>query len=333
MKRIIFIILCFCYINSTAWAGDTSTIKVTNFTKVPNTDGYSLQGWTKDGTKIKAINVSTDENVEIDPTTGAKNILIPGSRFQGMQWYSIAHDAGKILFTKPNDFALYIMNIDGTNVKKIWSEDFMYVRMFPDGAKLLLLVRSPQHKNERGIGRFTDIVIISLDGTVLKRFEVITGRDAEGYAVGPRDLNISPDGTKIAFDSGLINADGTGYKAVDGLFPAFWSEDGQYIISQGGCVFKSDGTEISCKRWDSVDTTTSADYNFYLKVEMDHYETDYLGSKLYVSDRSGSGERMLFDTQKDFNVVVIGLLISPQNDKIAFKAADGKGIYTVNVSY
>lgn len=309
------------------------TIQISNFSKVPDTDGYSLQGWTKDGTKIKAINVSTDENVEIDPVTGAKNILIPGSRFQGMQWYSIAHDAGKILFTKPNETGDFIMNIDGTNVKKIWTEDSMYVRMFPDGTKLLLLVRSSQHKNERGIGRFCELVIIGIDGTMLKRFTVITGRDAEGYAVGPRDLSISPDGTKIAFNSGIINADGTGYKEVRGLFPSSWSEDGQYIISQGGCVFKADGTEVSCKRWDTVDTTTTADYNFYLKTEMDHYETYYLGSKLYVADRSGTGERMLLDTKKDFNVVVIDLFVSPQNNRIAFKAADGKGIYTANVSY
>lgn len=332
LKCVAAIIIVFV-METLVFAGSTDSIKVNNVSKIPNSENLSLQGWLADGTTIKAIDKTTDDYLEIDISTGAKSVIIPGSRFQGMAWYGVVSDGSKILFKKPDDNSLYVMNSDGTSVKKLWAEDSMNVDISPDGLTVLLIARNSQHKSKlTGYPLMTDVVTIKVaDGAIEKRFTMLTGIDSDGDPKGPSDINISPDGMKIAIRGGIVNADGTGFVKVQGLFPVMWSDDSQIIISEAGGVFKNDGTRLFKKSWDSVDIASDGSFLFYLKVARDAKETEYVGSKLYVTNNDGNGEKLLFDITDTYKVVANSVMLSSDNKYIAIST--DKGIYICNIDY
>lgn len=258
--------------------------------------------------------------------------MISGSRFQGLEWYGISPDQQKILFTKVGENALYVMNVDGTGIRKIWAEDFMDVDISSDSTRALFVARNPSYISKlTGASLMIDVVIVSLaNGEVLGRFPVVNGQDLDGDPKGPAEIILSPDGSKIAFKGGIINADGTSFVSVPGLFPAYWTDDNRYVVSEGGCVFSKGGSEAFCKEWDSIDNT-QADYFYYLLIERDEKETTYSAVKLYVTDINGANNKLILDTKSGLGFTASSLKISPDGKAIALQGADG--IYIVDVVY
>jgi len=101
---------------------------------------------------------------------------------------------GQIVFEDAGDndqhTQVWIENADGSNVRKIVSDDFTdgAVSLSPDGTRVVFY---------RDMPNGTDIVIANVDGSNLH--ELDTGSRKKGCAAGVEGDGWSPDGTRLAF--------------------------------------------------------------------------------------------------------------------------------------
>jgi Tol biopolymer transport system component len=132
-------------------------------------------------------------------------------------------------------YDLYVMNADGTDLRRVLDRDTHDVRprWSPDGTRLVF-VSMP--RTATGTGE-PHLHVVNLDGTGLRR--VTTGADPEDQG------SWSPDGTRILFRTlrdnawslQTVRADGTDQRpvradAMPAADPA-WSPDGRRIVFRG----------------------------------------------------------------------------------------------------
>jgi hypothetical protein len=305
-------------------AGDVGSIHIGAITKIPGSDGYSLQGWNAAGTGVRALQTGTNDYVEFDAATGAKTVLIAGTRLANFQWFGISKDGQTVFYVREGEDGLYVMNADGSQARKIWNAEFTDLAVTADGSRAFLVVRNSQILTAGGVALPTDIVAIRVqDGTVLTRFTLTLGTDQDGDPIGPSGLCLSPDGSRIALDGGVVNAGGDGFVAVDGLFPMTWSQNGQYVISEGGCVFTGSGAELLCRAWSNAAGTADLTYLFLLNLEMNDQESEFIGSVLSVVDKTDGTARTLVDLKSAAGIVADDLALSPDSATLALGSSSG----------
>ena len=133
------------------------------------------------------------------------------------QW---SPDGSRIAFNRVVTPAVWVMNADGTNQRRLAKVGNLTFAWSPDSTKIALL---PYHEGE------TELFVIDIDGANLRQ---LTDNDLEEW--GP---SWSPDGAKIAFTANrdgtgevfVINADGTNQRQISrggGVMPV-WSADGR----------------------------------------------------------------------------------------------------------
>ncbi len=201
---------------------------------IMNADGSDVTKLIEDHTAMRIYSLSPDckkvafeyskddtiYNIYTMDIDGGNFIKLTNSKGYMPRW---SPDGGKIVYCVYHpDYAIYIMNADGTKQRKIgkgrwpdWS---------PDGRRIVFY-------NERG-----DIWTMDVNGRALKK--VTNGQLPFGFPNYPHQLRWSPDGEKIVFEYEkhiyTIDVDGNNLKKIeppvgDSCSSPCWSPNGQKI--------------------------------------------------------------------------------------------------------
>ena len=262
------------------------------------------------------------------PTTGVFHIFLIGpdgknavevnsatdpAEYTGPSW---SPDGTQIAFASnlggSANFDIYVMNIDGTNVRPIVTHsggDFAPA-WSPDGQKILF---QAWRSNETG----WDIFVVNIDGT-----------EERPLIASPSDEQLpvwSPDGTQIAFQSGsragtdiyIANADGSGIRRLtdgNGRWHAApsWSPDGRRI------AFESNRHQ------------TFADGGNPPLAEHEIYVIDVDGANLeQLTFGSGQGVAVSKPTWSPDGKQIAFELHTTLTSRLVIMNADGSNIYTI----
>lgn len=174
--------------------------------------------WSPDGTRLaftvytNSITYGTEIYVaNVDGTGAPVNVTNNAGEDFAPAW---SPDGKRLAFTSRRDngtYSVYVMNADGTGVRRVVEGYSREPSWSPDGTKLAYMAEGEQ------VGG--DIYVVNVDGTGKK---LLSGERAFTYDVTPV---WSPDGARIAFASNrdnnagnyeiyVMNADGTGQTRV-----------------------------------------------------------------------------------------------------------------------
>ncbi|HTF56155.1 MAG TPA: hypothetical protein VK661_02710 [Planctomycetota bacterium] len=190
----------------------------------------------------------------LDPRTGAEKRLTDSDGYDAET--TVSPDGKRLVFMSQRDgaFALYTMNIDGTDLRKVTRKRCYTGGAFfsPDGRSLVYRSFYPKDANdERMLDQMlAERALIPFHGMVIEIYVSDTDGGRERAVTKTGKINFAPtfhpDGKRILFTSDakaqfrggynlfLINADGTGleqvtsHKGFDG-FPHF-SPDGRKLV-------------------------------------------------------------------------------------------------------
>ncbi|MEM0010770.1 MAG: hypothetical protein QXT84_03635 [Candidatus Bathyarchaeia archaeon] len=118
--------------------------------------------------------------------------------------------------------SLYIMNIDGTNLKKLVEGVFNLFCFSPDGSKIYYLVNTPEEISEPPyVVDHTYIYVINADGSNPHRLR--------NYPEEEMYFALSSDGSRAIIDGILCTSDGEELKLLPLLFGGSFSPDGKWL--------------------------------------------------------------------------------------------------------
>lgn len=214
--------------------------------------------WSPDGTKIvyrdsrRGINEADEIYVMNADGSGQANMTRNPANEWGPAW---SPDGARIAFNSDREGTpqVYVLNSDGSNVRRLTDVEGEYPAWSPDGSKIAFMGQA----GSSGAGPAYEVFVMNADGSGVARLTEAPGED--GWPAWSRD------GTRIAFSSTrddhgqlgsdgplfdiyVMNADGSDQMRVTEGFGQFvtWSPDGQYIlVSPGGYVVRPDGSGIA----------------------------------------------------------------------------------------
>ena len=221
--------------------------------------------WSPDGKRIvyrdSRRGVNHDDEIYVMNADGLGQTNLSNSSSSDEWGPAWSPDGKKIAFNSTRETQhlpqLFVINADGSGLKRLTEREAEYPTWSPDGTKIAFMSSEPDY----------EIYVINVDGSGLTRLTNTPGED--GWPAW------SPDGQKIAFsterddcryskrsdckrsgdigpflDIWVMNADGSGQTRLAGIFSQFcaWSPDGTYLVfnSPGGLyVMHPDGSAIT----------------------------------------------------------------------------------------
>ena len=204
--------------------------------------------WSPEGTKIvyrdsrRGFNEDDEIYVMNADGSGQANLTRHPANEWGPAW---SPDGTQIAFNSDREGTpqVYVMNPDGSNVRRLTDVEGEYPAWSPDGSS--------------GAGPAYEVFVMNADGSGLVRLTEAPGED--GWPAWSRDGTriafsstrddhgqLGPDGP--LFDIYVMSVDGSDQGRVTERFGQFvtWSPDGRYIlVSPGGYVVRPDGSGAS----------------------------------------------------------------------------------------
>jgi len=252
--------------------------------------------WSPDGRYLAFATVGPQSDVYvIDVYTGkGKNIT---NDFASDRYPSWSPDGQYLAFYSTRSdglrFDIYLVNRDGSNVRRVTFGEAAYPAWSPDGSKLIY---SSQVEG--------DLFVVSADGGTPTQLTNTSGVD--------RNPVWSPDGRQIAYVSFVsqdgifgdriyvMNADGSNNQMLAADFPAqgmpSWSPDGRYLAFIG-------------------------------RVRGEHQDSLYLAD---TYDRENTVRRLAENAY--YSYTERWAMWSPDGRYLAYSVRDANGLYTVDVS-
>jgi TolB protein len=213
--------------------------------------------WSPDGTKIvyrdSRRGINEDDEIYVMSADGSEqaNLTRDPANEWGPAW---SPDGARIAFNSDREGIpqVYVMNPDGSDVRRLTEVESEYPAWSPDGSKIAFMGQA----GSSGAGPAYEVFVMNADGSEVTRLSESPGED--GWPAWSRD------GTMIAFSSTrddhgqfgpngplfdiyVMNGDGSDQMRVTERFGQFvtWSPDGQYIlVSPGGYVVRPDGSGL-----------------------------------------------------------------------------------------
>jgi Tol biopolymer transport system component len=235
----------------------------TDLKQLTNNPGSEFDpAWSLDGTRIiyrdSRRGHNHDDEIYVMNADGSEQTNLTHN--PANEWGPASSpDGTKILFNSDRDGGLqhlYVMNADGSGVRRIGDTTGEYPAWSPDGTRIVFALLEP---SAAGNDPDFNIYVIKVDGSGVTRLTDYAGQD--DWAVW------SPDGKRIAYgstrdneitsgnlapflDIWVMNADGseqTRLTSNHGGRPA-WSPDGRYIVfgaESGLYVMNADGSAVT----------------------------------------------------------------------------------------
>lgn len=192
-------------------------------------DGFFCPSLSPDGNRLLYATATTNRLAVLDLRSGAESQLTQGTLWSQCPAWS--PDGRRIAFfrgpsTAPNGFGLYVMNADGSNVRELASDGYVWngIDWSPDG-RWLAVTRMD----------FKLVLVDAVTGSV--------GRVLTPSSIGYQ-ADFSPDGARVAYnvesngsiDIYLSNTDGTNARRLtassgssDSYMAPRWSPDGALL--------------------------------------------------------------------------------------------------------
>lgn len=263
----------------------------------------------------QVFTINADGSGQANITNGVKYVKWPTSNANNFAaaWSA---DGTRVAFISDRDydgngsvdFEIYIMNADGTGLKRLtyggvglsgnrptWS---------PDGTKIAFTL---QRSNSSG-QISSEINVMNLDGTALTNL-------TQGQAADSQP-NWSPDGTRIVFSSDpgnedhgiyVMNVDGSNRTRLSPGVDPDWSPDGSQIVFSGYggyggiCVINNNGSGLRQLSSNGYNPAWSPD-GFKIAFERFRLDTGAAmgdGAEIYLMNVDGSGLVKLTNNSAD----------------------------------